>query len=299
MKGKELRTVIPTRSKAGLQMPIQSTCVRCGQKLSVGSRQAGEEATCLQCGETQKIPTGPPPHDQPAEQHEDAGLPEDPYAEFAVHDDAEWVYEDEPSRERRQLQPVVRDLVAVPRRVIYLQGLLLGAVAVVSFSIGILVAGRGADPEAAVDRLPCLVSGVLSYRSASGLELPDSGAVVIALPVDRRPGSNERAAIVGLRPDDPVPKPSHESLQTIRALGGGYIRSDQAGAYELRLSSAGDYYFLFLSANAARPPSEQLDKRHLAQLGRYFRRVVELLGDRRYEWQEIAVRRDRSIDLTF
>ena len=283
-------------------MPIQFTCEHCSQKLNVGSRRAGQAVLCPKCQATIRVPSNAVRTEQadpsPA-QPVDSGKLDDPYAEFVVYDDAELVYDGDASGAAQQARPVVRDLVAVPRRFLYLQGILLGAVAVGSFAMGIKFAGRTVSPDAEAHREPCLVSGVLSYRTRNGLELPDEGAVVIAVPTQQRPGSNGRVAIEGLRPGDPRPKASHESLQRLRTLGGDYARTDQFGAYELRLVSGGDYYVLFLSDNAARGPNEQLDKRDLAQLGRYFHHTVELLGDRRYDWRELAVRGDRSVDVSF
>ena len=153
-------------------MSIKFACEHCGQRLNVKSKQAGLRAKCPKCKGKIKVPeaTDDAPH-QPAEvveedAHEDAGQSEaeNPYAEFVVYDDeVEWQYESDDDDYAPRLENAT-DLnrVAVPRGVLYAQGILLVVIAAVSFILGILVAGGGSQEAADAVSVPCVLSGTVN-----------------------------------------------------------------------------------------------------------------------------------------
>ena len=220
------------------------------------------------------------------------------YSQFTGHNADEWIYEDRAETSPAQRSRSQPNQLVVSRRLVNLQGVLLGAVALSSFTLGVMVGRRNRranEPHEVVVRL----TGSVRFRSRSGFELPDEGAVVMAFGRDQSLDAAERLAVEGLRPSDPLPKDNHESLRKIRELAGGYARADRSGDFLLKLPSTGQYYFLCLSHHAERGPNEQLDKQRIAQMGRYFGSVVELVGAYRYQWRELTLQRDQSIEVKF
>lgn len=210
-----------------------------------------------------------------------------PYAEFVVYDDeVEWHYEsDDDDYAPRMSTATDLDRVAVPRRVLYAQGILLAVVAVVSFALGIMVNGGGSSKEAVnAAPVPCVLSGKISYATASGSSLPDDGSVVIVLPTEQRPSPTGKAPVEGLRPSDPMPRGDSENLRIIQSIGGAYARADNDGEYQLTLPDTGSYFVLVVSKNRYRTEGEELDKADIAQLGRYVQPPTELLGDSKYSY---------------
>jgi hypothetical protein len=76
-------------------------------------------------------------------------------------------------------------------------------------------------------------------------------------------------------------------------------RASGDGFYHLRVRDTGRYYLLFLSANADRQSEEPLDRRVLAELGRYVDRANEMLGDAAFDWREMEIRGDAEINAAF
>ncbi|HJN08028.1 MAG TPA: hypothetical protein QF564_05005 [Pirellulaceae bacterium] len=283
-------------------MPIRFACEQCGQKLSARSRQVGHIAKCPKCKIDVTVPvssTRPSSGDRPLESEspgegEDQG---DVYSQFVVYDDdVEWVYENESESSQKAPAKVNIDRVSIPRSVLYVQGILLALVAIIAFVFGVLVGGRGSSPESAqVVARPCTVDGHVHYLTQNGAEIPDEGTVVIVVPQDQRPSSEQRAPVEGLRPSDPLPQENHPALRTIRMLGGAYTRTDENGAYDLRLPAAGEYFVLVLSRNRYRNANEDPVRADLAQIGAYFLPATELLGDQCYQWKSIVVRADQTL----
>ena len=165
-------------------MPIRFVCEHCGQKLSVSSRVAGRKAKCPKCKEKIAIPEE---SEQPEkatsavsekssggdaeERASDSGehLDENPFAQFAVyddHNDDEWIYEEdleiETPKDDRPLDPTK---LAVSRRVLYMQGSLLGIVALGCFVFGIIV-GFATAPRGDLD------AGARGMRHSRKTSLP-------------------------------------------------------------------------------------------------------------------------------
>ena len=291
-------------------MSIKFACEHCGQRLNVSSRHAGVRAKCPKCKGKIKVPDGgvPDEHTEQGEQA-DTSAPADgpskeanPYAEFVVYDDeAEWHYEsDDDDRASRPSTATDLDRVAVPRRMLYAQGILLAAVAIASFVLGIVVAGGGGTKEVAdAASVPCVLSGAVVYATEGGRSVPDDGSAVLVLPTQQRPPPTGKAPVEGLRPGDPLPRGDSDNLRILQSIGGAYARTDADGRYQLTLPAAGRYFVLIISKNKYRTADEELDKVDIAQLGRYVQPPTDLLGESRYTWQEVTIRADQALDLTF
>jgi hypothetical protein len=188
--------------------------------------------------------------------------------------------------------------VVVARRVLYLQGVLLGVVGIGGFVLGILVGRSFPSGPIAVPPGPqaCLLSGTVSYVRDEGATLSDAGAVAIVLPQANRPEG--KSTLDGLRPKDPAPTASHPGLQAIRSLGGNYARADEAGRFRLRVPDTGKYYVLVISAHRAGRPASP--PRHvLAELGRFFVLVPDLFAGADYRWREENVQGDCELNIVF
>lgn len=302
-------------------MPIKFGCEHCGARLSVSSRKAGLEAKCPKCRRMLQIPVPDQASETAAAQRDAAGTPDelpeaagraaeqpsghpadDRLSEFLVFDsEAELIYaaDDEDSALqagfRASLDP---HKVAVPRSILYMQGALLGLVALASLLIGLLL-GRGLSPQTSgEDDQPqaCFVSGKVALATANGETIPDVGAVVLIVPRDMRP--EQKAKMVGLRPQDTPPDADHAGLQTLYGLGGDYARTDAAGRFQLRVPDRGHYFLLAISARAGQDDREQ-PKATLAQIGRFFELTPKMFEGHAVRWQEEQVRRDRQVNIVF
>ena len=218
--------------------------------------------------------------------------------EIVIRDDStDWVPDSDVPPLRTETV-IDYDKVAVPRRVLYLQGILLGVVALVSFVLGMLMSDRTPREEGANRTLQaCTLSGQVTY-GGDGQPRPDDGSVVIVFPTDRRPAGDVRMAIEGLRPGDPVPNNDNISVRTIRGLGGDYARTNENGEYRLRLPS-GRYHLLVISRRSTRSSTEMLEMTDVAQIGRYFGSVTELLNNRKYQWRVVSLQRNETLDTIF
>lgn len=188
--------------------------------------------------------------------------------------------------------------VTVPRRVLYTQGFLLGAIALIFFVFGLIVGSRSRrEFGGGHGSSPATVSGIISHQNQRDVTTPDAGSVVILLPVATRP--DEKASAGELAPDAPKPDPDHAALATIRSLGGDYARADARGRYQARAASTGRYFLLVISKQTRRPDNEYPAANDLARLGRYFVPVTELLGQHRYQLKELRLREDQHVNITF
>lgn len=187
----------------------------------------------------------------------------------------------------------------IHRSVAYSQAILLAVVALISFVLG---AGFGglysgdSEPRTAAN-LPCEIQGTVTRIRPDGEETGVDDVVVVFVPADRRP--DERLPILGLRPDEELPPSDDSTLLGIRLLGGAYAKTDPQGRYSARVASAGDFYVLVLAKSIRRDGAARWNKRDLAQIGRYFENVMELLGGREYRWQKLTVTPGERWDVAF
>lgn len=294
-------------------MPIRFACEHCGARLSVSSRKAGARAKCPKCQEPIAVPASEE-DEQPsdaAQEEQETDEPtgqqehEDPFSQFVVYDDeTELVYatEDEEETPYAEDVPVDPTKVAVPRRILYMQGALLGVVAVVCFVLGVIVGMGTSGPSGDDVAQECFISGKIALGNGGDTSTPDEGAVAIVVPKNEHP--EQKADIDGLRPQDPQPDEEHPGLQAIRSIGGDYTRADENGRFRLRVRDKGEYFLFVISANRTR--SDDMQPNDLAQIGRFFQLISQLtpdlpdlLGGNDYRWQEETIRRDRELNFLF
>ena len=311
-------------------MPIRFACPHCHQKLTVSSRKAGSAADCPRCKRQLAIPD-PPPGPAVAEEPEarsresgvgsqESGIPgQDEVAAdlepafghwplFTGHSPStssgsqgfeglELVYDTSEEPRKPEASPMHRDLIAVPRYVLYLQGGLIAVVALAAFAIGLLAGGTLSPSAAPAAPQACLISGSVTYASGTR-NLPDEGAVVAIVPQSaERP--DEKATIEGLRPGDPTPDAAHSGVAVLRGLGGGYARADAAGQFELRVPDRGTYLVLVVSREKRARSADEIQTADLLQLGPYFKNAADLLAGHRYQLTMEPIRGDRHLHVAF
>jgi len=198
----------------------------------------------------------------------------------------------EPPHPYDSLETLPKGMILFHRRTFYVQALLLLIFGVAAFWSGYEI-GRGdaqyeqqvRQEQAERERIP--VRGNLSYPLDAGGVGKDEGAVVIALPQGHLP--NRFIPIDGIRPQDPPPVESHESLQMIEELGGKYTRADQDGQFYLVVPDKGPYWLLIISAHAVNPKEKDIDEIDFMQLKKYFDRPEDLINRYQYRWSEEEV----------
>jgi hypothetical protein len=190
------------------------------------------------------------------------------------------------------------ELVAIPRYVLYLQGGLIGVVALVAFAIGMLAGGAIlTQPPAPLEAQACVIRGSVTYASGPR-QLPDEGAVIALLPqTGAKP--DEKAPVAGLRPDDPTPGETHRGIAILSSLGGGYTRADANGRFELEVPDRGRYLVLVVSSRSLLRSVEEIPTADIFKLGPYFDNAADLLGNHRYQLKEESIRGDRDFDVAF
>lgn len=271
---------------------MKTVCRHCGQATAAADVPAG---TCPHCGQPLNHPEAADGRlgVSPALDQAPPIAASDPLAQFVVFD-----REGDPVREpltragrSTHLRPATSaslgSRVAVPRSVLYLQGILLAVVALVFLLLGVLIGRRlqpPSDPAAALPK-PCVVSGQVLYLDRAKRRTPDVAAVVLVLPVNSLP--QEKASPYGLRPADEPPEDNHAGLRSVREIGGDLGRTDHEGRYELLVSSSQPHFLLVISSRIRRQ-KEKMAKRDLAQIGSYFLAAAELIGRNKYVWKEIA-----------
>jgi len=225
---------------------------------------------------------------------------EDPFAQFTVYDvETELVYDTSPEDGLgRMAGPVDPNKVAVSRRVLYAQGILLGLVALGSFALGVFVGIDNTAKTSDADAVPqpCVLRGRVVVQNNGGEPTADIGAVAIVLPRDVRP--EQKVDIAGLRPQDPPSEDEQGRLRSIRDIGGDYARTDEEGRFQLTVPDRGNYFLLVISASASSPEDDQ-PKTVLAQIGRFFQLTPNLFEGHAYRWQEETIRRNRELNIVF
>lgn len=304
-------------------MPIVFRCEHCTQKLRVSSRKAGHRGKCPKCEQPFTVPTvavaptpsaksptaTPPPvpgdsAPAPAGSVPTPPPPPEPVTSFVAittDDETEILYDDQefdaPHESYGHVDP---RKVAVSRKILIAQGVLLAVVAVCGFAFGLLIGrGGGGSTTRSGDGMPtpCVVTGKISYTTESGQKFPDEGAVVYIVPQSEKPDLDEKIAPAGLRPTDALPGENHAGLQMIRQLGGAHTRADANGDFRLRLPRSGKFFVLVISKSGRRKSNVDITRADLAQMGRYFLPVTDLVTDRRYRWLSEEIYHDRRLNV--
>jgi hypothetical protein len=285
-------------------MPIRFPCPHCRQKLSISSRKSGAQATCPRCQKeltvpmVQRVAAAAPSTSEPAPPPvaSETDADDDPYAQFAVYDETELVYDTvAPAATAPQNPPLVRR-ISLPRYVLLTQGILLGVVALSAFALGLAAGGSFLGRQTQLAAAPCEVSGSISYAS-NGKAVPDAGAVVLFLPQTKDPGRAITAD--GLRPEEPLPDTPLAGAEALRNLGGAYTRADENGRYQVRLAEPGTYYVLVLSGHARRGAGQDIQTQDLVKLRRFVENASDLLADSRYQFTTESVRGSRQLNALF
>lgn len=227
---------------------------------------------------------------------EEEASEDDPYSQFVVYDDAELVYDDAAPVAHPAGSPSAQDRVAVPRYVLYTQGMLLAAVGLTCFIFGVLTGGTFFNAPATAGKGPCTITGTVRYASGNQ-RMPDEGAVVIVLPETKDAG--QRASAAGMRPDEPLPETPLPGVRQIQDMGGAYTRAGPQGDFSVNLASGGKYYVLVLSHHARRTGNEEVKVTDVRTLGRFFDGAIDLLADSKYQLRSETIRGDRTITAQF
>jgi phage FluMu protein Com len=271
-------------------MPLRFHCSHCRQRLSVSSRKRGQEVKCPRCRRVIQVPerdSADTVAPDAADEQEFEGVEQRAELVYADRDEPRDPHGDGPGQ-----------VVTIPRYVLYTQGFLLGLVALVFFVFGLIVGSRSrSEPMDATASRSAVVSGSVSYQGPQGRAMPDAGSVVLLLPAAKRP--DQKGVAAGLRIEDREPEEGHPALGMLRSLGGDYARADRSGRFRVRAAAPGRYFLLVVSKHERRSTSDSPAPSELAQLGRYFVPATDLLGEQRYRWQELLVRRDEQVDVSF
>ena len=279
-------------------MTPATTCGKCGAQLPATEADGGV-SVCPHCDRGSEDDAPPP---LPTTASTPPPPINDPYRQFTVFDEqTEWIYDSQELTAGTHYQelPVDVNKVAVPRRVIYLQGILLSLVAISCFSFGMLV-GKQSDSVASrqLDSRPCLVQGLVSYTARGGPRLPDDRSVVIVIPERLQLDEKWSHRDLGIT-EQPPDTNRHPDILLLREAGGNHAWTNARGEYRIQLAETGDFFFLFLSRHHSRPEDFTHDRKQLAQIGRYFDSAIDLLADKSYHWQRVTFHQDATLDADF
>jgi hypothetical protein len=136
------------------------------------------------------------------------------------------------------------------------------------------------------------IRGRITYKTADGGSLPDSGARIIVLPTTHQ--GEAKLSVAGFRVADSMVD-FRVATATLKELGGGVAIADDEGNYELSLEAAGLYRVLVLSHYQSRDTDEAVEPELAALLATYFDRPTQLLGRLRYESSEVRYKGDEPI----
>lgn len=227
-------------------MAIRFRCRRCQQLLGIASRKVGTQIVCPECGFAQTVPPEPAP-----------SLP------VAAADGPPGT-------------------ILYRRRTLYVHGLLFLLLGAGALAGGYVIGRSDAIRDAGHARGSVPVEGRAHYDTADKSTAPDIGTVVIALPADKRPRT--ALPIEGLRPRDPPPTPSSQSVRKIEQFGGACARTDELGAFTINLPKEGRYRVLLISRQTTRDQRAGIDQLDLAQMSEYFHGPEALIGPQKYRW---------------
>lgn len=302
-------------------MAISFRCQKCNQRLSAAERKVGQQVRCPKCKTPITIPSKSstaksavgPDADNRTESKPDAAATNDPtannptkndtapadeldaFSDLMVYDQAPVEIDDsfdavDPSAQSFDAasspQPTDATLVAVSRRTLYLQGVIIATATIGAFVIGFLIgAATSSDPPSLENAPPVTITGHLTYENSAGEIVGDSRSVVIALPVGLSLLAEEKLVVDDLSPLAEAPQIDNPVWASIDAMGGFYGRTGDDGAFRMILAP-GKYHVLYVSRHAERANVADLPKRHLAEMGSYFQGTLDLIGDQQFIWSK-------------
>jgi hypothetical protein len=190
-----------------------------------------------------------------------------------------------------------RELIQIPRWVVYAQALLLAITAGLFFMMGLLVSGLTSPTSADFNRtLDCRVYGAVAYRDGGDLKA-DRGAVVLILPASRKPNARSQGALV--HPDS-FQALDNEAIDRIHRLGGAVVRADENGQFEVTIDSnevvGVPYQVVIVSKNGTQKEGGSLTKDQFASLAEFFSPVEDVIESRPFFWMELTADGER-VDL--
>ncbi len=191
----------------------------------------------------------------------------------------------------------MKQLVSVPRWVVYFQAALLGIVATTFFVFGMMVGSLTSGSSDEVNpTFDCRILGSVVYRVDGNLRA-DEGAVVFLLPVNEKP--DERAPGKLVNPET-FKALDNSAIERIHALGGTIVRADQNGQFDVVVDAKDgnglEYYLLIVSRNVRGVDTEPMTKEQVASIGTFFIPVEDVVEDRSFYWLKLTADSDR-IDL--
>jgi hypothetical protein len=298
--------------------------------LSVGSSRAGTKANCPRCKELVRVPgevvkpskaalaqsmlvmsgegaaveqapAHAPAHDAAAhEGYEEPAAP--PIAGDADpgFETSELVFDTSSTTVGAPSTEVVQQtdysLVTFPRYVLYAQAGLLAGVAVICFTLGLLMGGaffRGASGPVAAK--PCTLSGFVQINQGI-VKKGDEGAVVFVLPQDVR-NIDERVPVAGLRPRDSEPAGNHRGLAILQQMGAGHARADKDGKFKVTVPRQGKYFVLVISRGKSGDGADVGSAKQ--RIARFFENANELIGNQKYQFSAETLSADQKYDVSF
>ena len=181
------------------------------------------------------------------------------------------------------------DAILVPRWIVYFQGGLLGVVAATFFIFGMMVGNLTSGANSRAEQtLNVGISGEVVYLR-SGREVSDVNAVVMFLPVNRKPDERADASLV--HPDSFQPL-DNSGIERVSALGGSIVRVNARGVFNVVVDGPQDYYVLVISAKQKPETAPTFSKLQKAAVGTFFKPVEDVIGGNQFYWSTIYADRD-------
>ena len=175
---------------------------------------------------------------------------------------------------QKAIKPVPGGWLLVPRRTIFVQGILIVTVGLLAFVAGWFAAGGGSDQPAGEQPTggspieTVLVQGNLTYRSPEGRIEGDDGAVVLIWPKDAF--AEPRIDPTELHPNQSVPAEGSRAMLALEEIGAMHVRALSDGTFNLVVPRQGEYYVLFISRRTVRSAGESVDEQAMNALRRVF-----------------------------
>ncbi len=176
--------------------------------------------------------------------------------------------------------------VLVSRTAVFLQAALMLLGALLLGWGGYYLGSRRAEPVVQLEEGQVLLSGTVLYWNQQRQVVPDQGAVVLLLPVGRRPARPLSARV--FQPGQ-SPRNNDPNVLRLEEWGGAVARVDTAGNYRLAVPGAGTYWVLILSRHARRPRDRSVEKQTMHFLQQWFSPAGVLVGRSKYLFQQIEV----------
>jgi hypothetical protein len=292
-------------------MSIRFSCVNCGQRLSVGQHKAGQQATCPKCKTQLQIPPQTAPQNSPPVTSlpptQLTGNAPQPMRTIAfqepVEEHVEVVYAQAPSimsgnrKSKTSANDLEADLerIALPRYVIFAQGLLLAVVAVACFLLGLGIGSVLSGRTSQTTVQSAKISGNVSLLK-KGERMGDLGATLLFIPLEATP--EEKISLHAFMPQaNTVEQVAADSW--LNKFGGKFFKCVERGKFEVALPSKGRFYVLVFSANAPKNDQAEPTQQQLGQMSRYFELDEQSFSKVRYQWRMEEVRGDTTLNIDF